>query len=54
MNSYLNAKLILFKKLINRKSKIISDKQIQPYKNLILIAKKKKIQILNIDQKLKH
>ena len=52
MNSYLNAKLILFKKLINRKSKIISDKQIQPYKNLILIAKKKKIQILNIDQEI--
>ena len=42
MNSYLNAKLILFKKIINKKSKIISDKQIQPYKNLILIKKRKK------------
>ena len=52
MNSYLNAKLILFKKILNKKSKIISDKHIQPYKNLILIEKKKKIKILNIDKEI--
>ena len=34
MNTYLNAKLILFKNLISKKSTIISDKEIRPYKSL--------------------
>ena len=43
MKSYLNAKLILFKKILKKKSKIISDKEIKPLKLLKKIAKKRKL-----------
>ena len=41
MKSYLKAKLILFKDILNKRSTIISDKEIQPFKLLKKIAKKK-------------
>ena len=53
MNSYLNAKLILFRENLSKKSTIISDKEIQEFKMLNLIAKKKKIKILDIKQEAK-
>ena len=43
MNSYLNAKLILFRENLSKKSTIISDEEIQEFKMLNLIAKKKKL-----------
>ena len=41
MSSYLNAKLILFREILNKGSTIISDKSIKPFPNLKKIAKKK-------------
>ena len=43
MKSYLNSKLILFKKILKKNSIIISDKQIKPFKQLEKISKQKKI-----------
>ena len=43
MKSYLNAKLILFKKILKKNSVIISDKEIKPF-NLIKKISKKKIE----------
>ena len=42
MNSYLNAKLILFKKILKKNSIIITDKEIKPFSELKKISKKKK------------
>ena len=42
MKSYLNAKLILFKEILNKNSSIISDSKIKQYILLKKIAKKKK------------
>ena len=42
MSSYLNAKLILFREILNKGSTIISDKGIKPFPNLKKIAKNKK------------
>ncbi len=53
MKSYLNAKLILFREILNKKSVIISDKRIQPYSNLKRIAKKNKIKLLDISEECK-
>ena len=50
MISYLNAKLILFKNILNKKSTIISDKDIKPYLSLKNIAKKKKLKLLDISK----
>ena len=50
MRSYLNAKLILFKEILNKKTTIISDKEIQPFSKLNLIAKKKNIKIIDISK----
>ena len=33
MRKYLNAKFILFKEILNKKSTVISDKEIMPFKN---------------------
>ena len=41
MKSYLNAKLILFREILSKKSTIISDKEIQPFSLIKRIAKKK-------------
>ena len=40
MKSYLNAKLILFKRNFKKKSTIISDKEIKPFHIIKKIAKK--------------
>ena len=50
MNTYLNAKLILFKNLLSKKSTIISDKEIRPYKSLKKIAKNKQLKLLDISK----
>ena len=52
MKSYLNAKLILFRKILSKKSAIISNKEIPIFKILKLIAKKKNLKILNINNTL--
>ncbi len=53
MVTYLNAKLILFKNILKSKSTIISDKEIKPYSSLKIIAKQKKIKLLDIDKECK-
>ena len=53
MKSYLNAKLILFRKILVTKSTIISNEEIPTFKILKEIAKKKKLKILNISKTLK-
>ena len=40
MRAYLNAKLILFNEILAKGSTIISDKEIQPFSKLKIIAKK--------------
>ena len=42
MKSYLNAKLILFREILDKKSTIISDKAIKPFYIIKKISKKKK------------
>ena len=53
MKSYLNAKLILFKDILNKKSTIISDSEIKPFALLKTIAKKKNLKLLDIREDLK-
>ena len=52
MKSYLNAKLILFRKILSKKSTIISNKKIPTFKILKQIAKKKNLKISNINKTL--
>jgi len=51
MRSYLNAKLILFKEILQKDSKAISDKEIIPFKSLKKITKKRKIKLIEIKNK---
>ncbi len=56
MKSYLNSKLILFNKILSKKSFIISDSTIKEFKILKKIAKKRKLKLIdiyNIEKKLK-
>jgi murE/murF fusion protein len=48
MKTYLNAKLILFRKILNKKSTIISDKEIKEFPLIKKIAKKRDLKILDI------
>ena len=50
MKSYLNAKLILFRKILNKKSTIISDKEIKEFKLLKKISKQKDLRLLDISK----
>ena len=50
MTSYLNAKLILFKEILNKNNFIICDKEISPFYKLNLIAKKKKLRVINVSE----
>ena len=50
MKSYLNAKLILFRKILGKKSTIISDRKIQPYSLIKKIAHKKNFKLLDISK----
>ena len=52
MKAYLNAKLILFLKLLPKKSYVISDKTIKEYSILNNIAKKRKFKLLDIAKKI--
>ena len=49
MRTYLNAKLILFKKIIPKKNFIISDKNIKEFNFLKSISKKKSLKLLDIN-----
>ena len=53
MKSYLNAKLILFKKIIKKNSIIISDKNTKEFDALNKIAKIRKLKILEISKIIK-
>ena len=47
-SDYLNAKLYLFKKLLNKRSKLIVDKSIPEFKKIKKISKKKKLNLKTI------
>ena len=51
MKNYLNAKLILFNKLLTKKNYIISDKNNKEFKKLKKIAIKRKLEIISIKKK---
>ena len=53
MKSYLNAKLILFKEILKKKSTIISDKEIKPFQNYKKNCKKKNLKLLDINKEFK-
>ena len=50
MKAYLNAKLILFSKLLTKKSLIISDKSNKQFSILKRISKKKNLRLLDISK----
>ena len=52
MRSYLNAKLILFKKILRKKTTIISDRETHPFSKLTLIGNKKNLKVVDISKKL--
>ncbi len=52
MKSYLNVKLTLFRKILSKKSTIISNKEIPTFKILKQISKKKNFKILDINKTL--
>ncbi len=52
MKSYLNAKLILFSKLLYPKSRVIVDKFIKEYPRIKKISKKRKLKLLKFNDKL--
>ena len=54
MKSYLNAKLILFKEILEKNSKIITDKEIKEYSLIKKISKKKKLKLLDISKEIKN
>ena len=53
MKSYLNAKLILFKKILKKNSYIISDSEISQFISLKKIAKKRNLKIIDIRNEFK-
>ena len=53
MSAYLNAKLILFKEILSKKSIVISDKEIQPFTLIKKITQKKNLKILDINKEFK-
>ncbi len=50
MKSYLNSKLILFREILKKKSKIISDGKIKEYKIIKQIAQRKKLKLIDIQK----
>ena len=50
MKAYLKAKLILFREILKKNSTIISDKRITPFLQLKKIARKKNLNLLDIDK----
>ncbi len=53
MKAYLNAKLILFKKILKKRSTIISDKEIKQFSILKKISERKNFRLLDISKELK-
>jgi MurE/MurF fusion protein len=53
MKTYLNAKLILFKKILSNKSSIISDRNIKQFFLLKKIAKKRKLRLIEVNNIIK-
>ena len=53
MKSYLNAKLLLFKEILSKKSRIISDKNIKQFSTIKRIAQKKGLKLLDINNEIK-
>ena len=53
MKSYLNAKLILFKKILKKNSNIVSDKDISEFQALKKIAKRRRLKIIEISKIIK-
>ena len=53
MKTYLNAKLRLFREILNKNKTIISDKEIQPFKYLDQIAKKRFLRLVEISKEFK-
>ena len=53
MKKYLNAKLILFKKILSYKKSIILDKDIAQFTTFKNISKKKKLNLIKIDKTMK-
>ncbi len=51
MKNYLNSKLLLFKHILKKKSTVITDTDIQQYKRIKKIQKKRKLKILTIGSK---
>ena len=49
MKAYLNAKLILFRQVLKKRSTIISDKEIKQFTMIKKIAKDKNLKLLDID-----
>ncbi len=54
MQSYLNSKLILFNEILNKKSTIISDKEIPQFRQISQIAEKKKLKIIDVSKNFKE
>ena len=52
MKAYLNAKLILFSKLLPKKSFVITDKLIREYSNLKKISKNRQLKLLTIEKEI--
>ncbi len=52
MKSYLNSKLVLFRKILGKKSTIISDKKIHIFNLLKNISKKKNLRLVDINKNL--
>ena len=53
MKSYLNAKLLLFREILEEKTSIILDRDIDQYSLIKKIAKNKKLKVLEINKELK-
>ena len=50
MRSYLNSKLLLFKKILNKKKFVIADSSIQEFSIIKKICKKRKLKLINITE----
>ncbi len=50
MKSYLNAKLILLRKILKRSSSIITDKHIKPFKKIKTIAHKRNLKLIDVSK----
>ena len=54
MNAYLKAKLILFSKILSKKSYVISDKSIKQFSILKKISKNRNLRLIDIKNKFDH